>query len=63
VGRRLEWFRTPLEQRLREHLSPVAAERIKVTPSELDVVAGVTGAAKLAFQHLKEAKTKKEQTA
>jgi len=63
VGRRLEWFRAPLEQRLREHLSPVAAERIKVAASELDVAAGVTGAAKLAFQHMEEAKTRKEQTA
>jgi glucokinase len=63
VGRRLEWFRAPLEQRLREHLSPVAAERIKVAASELDVAAGVTGAAKLAFQHLEEARTRKEQTA
>lgn len=63
VARRLEWFRAPLEQRLREHLSPVAAERIQVAASELDVAAGVTGAAKLAFQHLEEAKTRKEQTA
>jgi len=63
VGRRLEWFHAPLEQRLREHLSPVAAERIKLAASELDVAAGVTGAAKLAFQHLEEAKTRKEQTA
>jgi glucokinase len=62
LGRRLEWFRAPLEQRLREHLSPLAAERIKVAPSDLDVVAGVTGAAHLAFQNLKEAKTKEEQT-
>jgi glucokinase len=61
VGRRLEWFRGPLEKRLREQLFPLAAERIKVAPSELDVVAGVTGAAKLAFQHWEEAKTKKDQ--
>jgi glucokinase len=63
VGRRLERFRAPLEERLREHLSPVAAERIKVAASQLDVAAGLTGAAKLAFQHLEEARTRKEQTA
>jgi hypothetical protein len=34
-----------------------------VAASDLDVAAGVTGAAKLAFQHLEEAKTRKEQTA
>jgi glucokinase len=62
AGRRLEWFREPLEQRLREHLSPTAAGRIKVAPSELDLAAGVTGAAKLAFQHLEEAKTGKTST-
>jgi glucokinase len=62
VGRRLEWFHEPLGQRLREHLAPGAAERIKVAASELDLVAGVTGAAQLAFQHLDEAKNRKAPT-
>lgn len=55
VARRFDLFRESMERTLKERLAPNSAERIEVKRSELDHMAGVTGAAEYAFQRLSEA--------